>query len=355
MRFALAVSGGGDSAALMSLAAAYTARRRIRPTVLTVDHGLQPQSAVYAKQVVKWARGLGLETVVLTVKGEAPVSNIEDAAREARYRLMGEWCAKHNHLVLLLAHTREDQAETFLLRLARGSGVDGLSAMRPRTNFPFGPGPVLLRPLLGFARADLRQYLTARGASWIEDPMNADPRFARTKMRALLPALEDAGLSPERIAAAADHLSRARAALEEETEALLARAATFEKTSALIDARALHAAPREIGLRALAAALAKVAKPANAYRPRFARLERLFDALGGQNFAGSTLGGCRLAPAPKRQAAYGARTIVLEPEKPRRPTQAKDAPAKKTQAQKSAAAKTPASQGTRRRPARKRA
>jgi tRNA(Ile)-lysidine synthetase-like protein len=162
--------------------------------VLTVDHGLQPQSGVHAKQVVKWARELGLEAVVLTVKGETPVSNIEDAAREARYRLMGEWCAKHSTLVLLLAHTREDQAETFLLRLARGSGVDGLSAMRPRSNFPFGPGPVLLRPLLGFARADLRRYLSARGASWIEDPMNADERYDRSYLRhRVWPVLVDRG------------------------------------------------------------------------------------------------------------------------------------------------------------------
>lgn len=324
-RFAIAVSGGGDSIALMHLVARIVAKRRVKPTVLTVDHGLRPESAAQAKKVAAWAADAGLPAVILTWKGDLPEGSLEDGARIARYTLLGQWCTKNNAGALLLAHTREDQAETFLLRLARGSGVDGLSAMRPRAPFPFGAGPLLLRPLLGFPRAELRAYLRALKAPWLEDPMNADPRFARTKMRALLPQLEEAGLSLDRIAQAADHLSRARIALEEQTGAVTAKAVSFDpKGEALIDARALIGAPREIGLRVLAATLAQVsasttgAKKGTPYRPRFERLERLFDSIAGTGFKGATLAGCNIAPAPRRDQAFGPDTLRVSREGPRK-------------------------------------
>ena len=113
MRFALAVSGGGDSLALMHLVAAWTAKRRVKPPVLTVDHGLQKQSATNAHRVATWARAVGLEGVVLRVaRKDIPQTNIEDAAREARYRLMGDWCRTHNIAALLLAHTRDEDRKS---------------------------------------------------------------------------------------------------------------------------------------------------------------------------------------------------------------------------------------------------
>jgi tRNA(Ile)-lysidine synthase len=283
-----------------------------------VDHALREGSAGEAKKAAAAARKAGLPVHVLTRKGARPKSGIEALARDARYRLMGRWLKRHGIANLYVGHTLDDQAETFLLRLGRGSGLDGLSAMRALAPFPV-PGFEdlnLARPLLGIGRTNLRDYLKARRHDWLEDPMNSETRFARSRVRALLPVLEAAGLSPARIADAAGHLARARAALELATEAVLARAARADGKHVAVDAKALAAAPREIGLRALAALLMAVS--GEAYRPRFEALERLFDRLAqGKLGNGATLHGCRLYPAPRAARLFGAETLVLAKESSR--------------------------------------
>jgi tRNA(Ile)-lysidine synthase len=137
---AVAVSGGGDSIALMLLLAAWArAQETPAPIVLTVDHGLRKGSARDARNVLARSKAAGLEAHVLTWRGNKPSADIEAAARDARYRLLGMWCLAHRIRSLYVAHSLEDQAETFLLRLARGSGIDGLSAMAPVARFP-SPG-----------------------------------------------------------------------------------------------------------------------------------------------------------------------------------------------------------------------
>ena len=230
--FALAVSGGGDLVALMHLAADWLKSRGLplaRGSVLVVDHGLRAGSANDAAAAAAWARALGFAAHILRWRGAKPRSNVEDGARNARYRLLGDWCRANGIGNLLLAHTRDDQAETFLLRLGRGSGVDGLSAMRGRAPFPLAgyDGVEIVRPLLDFGRDELRAGLAARGIAWIDDPMNEDPRFARIRIRQAMPALEAAGLSAVRIVQAAKHLARAREALDAGTETFLARHVRF--------------------------------------------------------------------------------------------------------------------------------
>lgn len=297
---AVAVSGGGDSLALMHLLADFARARGLPPPiVLTVDHGLRPASGKEARQVAAWAKAAGLKAHILKWRGAKPARGLEAAAREARYRLMGTWLRKNAIATLFVGHTQDDQAETFLLRLARGSGLDGLSAMRALAPFPL-PGFETLslrRPLLALERDALRAFLTARGQAWLEDPMNQDTAFDRVKIRGARAALEAAGLSAARIAAAAAHLSRARAALEVMTEAVLARAARPVPEGVLLDPAALAAAPPEVALRALAAVLMAVSGAA--YRPRFESLERLLAALtsvGG--IRGQTLHGCHIGPVP---------------------------------------------------------
>lgn len=313
---AIGVSGGGDSVALMVLLARWAKSRHLPPpTILTVDHRLQPGSGEQAQAVVALAAGLGLECHVLLWRGKKPQSGIEGHAREARYRLMGNWCHKrrqgHRVSALYLAHSEDDQAETFLLRLARGSGLDGLAAMQPVAPFPLPgfAGLKLVRPLLGFSRDELRRFLTARRIPWHEDPMNGDERFARVRLRQALPVLDAAGLTPSRIAQAAAHLARARVALDAATDTLIAAATKAEKSRILLDGTLLLSAPREVGLRALARLLMQVS--GQGYRPRFAALESLYDALREPGFAGRTLHGCKLARVPKRAAIYGAETFVL--------------------------------------------
>ena len=317
---AVAVSGGGDSLALMHLLADWAkATEKTPPLVFTVDHGLKPESGRDAKRVAHWAKSLGLNCEILFALGPKPKSDIEAWARAQRFSLMGEALKRHKLAALYLAHHQDDQAETFLLRLARGSGLDGLSAMRKLCAFPL-PGFeafALARPLLDIRRAALSAFLEARGQPWLEDPMNGEPRFARNRIRALLPALEEAGLSVGRIADACAHMARAREALELATVAVLARACRKEGDMLLLDPVALSAAPREIGLRALAALLNTVSGAG--YRPRFESLERLFDALAADPgvWTGATLHGCRLKPAPRRHQAFGPKTLVIARESSR--------------------------------------
>lgn len=319
---AVAVSGGGDSLALMHLLTTWAkARDFAKPVVLIVDHALRDGSADEAKKAASIARKAGLQAHILTRKGKRPKSGIEALARDARYRLMGHWLKKHDIAHLYVGHTLDDQAETFLLRLGRGSGLDGLSAMRALAPYPV-PGfeeLSLVRPLLRIGRSDLRAYLKDRRQDWLEDPMNSETRFARSRVRALLPLLEAAGLSPGRIADAAAHLARARSALELATEAVLARAARADGQRVFLDAKALTAAPREMGLRALAALLMAVS--GEPYRPRFEALERLFDRLvQGKLGGGATLHGCKLFPPPRAEQVFGAETLILAKESSRKGT-----------------------------------
>ncbi len=316
------MSGGGDSVALLHMFASWAGRESgAAPVVLTVDHGLRAESAAEAELTVGWARALGLSTHILRWHGCKPEANVEDKARAARYRLLGAWCIKNGVRNLFLAHTEDDLAETFLLRLGRGSGVDGLSAMRARAPLPCPgfEGVQVVRPLLGISRAQLRAYLPAKGASWLEDPMNQDERFARSRIRKAMPALEAAGISPTRIAQAAQHLVRAREALDAATEEFLCRHARFEGDFALLDGAALARLPREIGLRALCAVLMRVGECV--YRPRFERLEALYDTVVPGEFAARTLLGCRVGRAPKAaRAAFGPPTLLIAREQPRRST-----------------------------------
>ena len=313
---AIAVSGGGDSVALMHLLANWARRRkRPAPAIVTVDHGLRAGSAGDARKVVRWAKLAGLKSHALRWEGPHPNSDIEAAARQARYRLMGEWARANDIDGLYVAHTLDDQAETFLLRLIRGSGLDGLSAMRTVAPYPV-PGfreLRLVRPLLSFERAHVRAHLKARKVQWIEDAMNDDERFARVRLRKAWPALEGAGLSKFRVAAAAAHLARARDALEMVTDAVFRRAVRPSQVGVHVDGAALVSAPREIGLRALAQLLQLVSqKP---YRPRFERLERLYDGIAeGTIGGGCTLHGCRIAFVPKRDGAFGEGTLAIVPE-----------------------------------------
>jgi tRNA(Ile)-lysidine synthase len=318
--WAVAVSGGGDSLALMHLLRGFAkARGLAAPIALTVDHGLRKTSARDAGQVLAWAKQAGLAAHALTWRGQKPKSGIEAQARQARYRLMGDFLAKNKIATLFVGHNLDDQVETFLLRLARGSGLDGLAGMARCAPWPLPgfPGLALARPMLGLGRDKLRTYLLGLGQAWLDDPMNDDAAFDRVKIRKARAALTEAGLTPARIAAAASHLARARESLEIMTEAVLQRAAKpLQAGGILLDVAALAAAPREVGLRGLASVLMAVG--GQAYRPRFESLERLFDRITGAGLtAGATLHGCHLRPAGKALAPFSLAVMRENPRKTR--------------------------------------
>lgn len=294
---AVAVSGGSDSMALALLMRDWAATAGKRLTALTVDHGLRPESGEEAAQVAKWLASQRIDAVTLAWQGGKPQSNLQAAARIARYELMGDWCAANDVSSLALAHQLEDQAETFLLRLGRGSGVYGLAAMEPCLK-PSAPGaPWRIRPLLDVPKARLKATLEACCQEWIEDPSNLLAKYARVRVRALSEPLASVGITPERLAATAKHLARARSFIESQADAVLAESAELRLGGyCRVNVNRLVAAHEEVGLRALSRILMAVSGAD--YPPRFERLERLWSTLAsGSLGGGATLLGCRVKPA----------------------------------------------------------
>jgi len=309
--FAVGVSGGADSLALCLLAHQWARSVGGAVVALSVDHGLRAESAAEALQVAAWLTPYGIAHHILRWNGEKPSSGIQAAAREARYALMRDWCAAKGLLYLLLAHHQDDQAETFLLRLARGSGVDGLAAMAPRTAHA---EITLLRPLLDVPHARLVATLRAKGQPWIEDPSNASPAFQRARLRQKMPALAQEGLGGGCLAATARRLRRARHALDCATNELMVRAVTLDHHGfAWLTMADVRRAPDEIALR-LIARLCRTLGGA-LYPPRLDRLERLYGellaGLGGRR----TFSGCLIVP--KKQGLLVCREVArLSPSLP---------------------------------------
>lgn len=213
----LAVSGGPDSTALMWLAVRWRARRKHGPKLIavTVDHGLRPESAREAKAVARLARKLNIAHRTLRWTGKKPATGIQEAARAARYRLLADAARKASARDILTAHTLDDQAETVLFRMARGSGISGLRGMARETRL----GDLdLVRPLLAVPKSRLLATLASAKISFADDPSNRDPRFARPRLRELMPGLAAEGLDARRLAVLARRLARADQAIERVTD-----------------------------------------------------------------------------------------------------------------------------------------
>jgi tRNA(Ile)-lysidine synthase len=260
----LAVSGGPDSTALLHLAARWRTGRRAGPKLLavTVDHGLRPESAAEARAVARLARALGVSHRTLRWSGPKPKTGLQQAARRARYDLLAQAARRAGARHILTAHTADDQAETVLLRLLRGSGVSGLAAMSRVSPLPVGEGGmgiVLVRPFLGLAKARLLATLRRARLGFAEDPSNRDPRFTRPRLRALMPALAEEGLSAERLCLLASRVRRVEAAIEAMVAAAAPRV-TVTATNGPIafDAPALLRLPDEIVLRLVGRAVAEL-------------------------------------------------------------------------------------------------
>jgi tRNA(Ile)-lysidine synthase len=272
------------------LARAWAAGAGRAVEAVTVDHGLRAGSADEAADVASLCARLGVPHGILRWEDWDGRGNLQDHARRARRRLISDWARKRGLGAVALGHTLDDQAETLVMRLARGSGVDGLAAMAAESR---AGGVVWLRPMLGLRRADLRAWLSAEGVGWAEDPGNEDAGFARVRVRRALEVLETLGLGAERLAETAGRMGRARAALERATADLADLCAREgDAGDVTLDPGAMSAAPAEIRLRVLAAVLMRVSGAV--YRPRLARLEALMAAIGAGLGHGATLHGCVL-------------------------------------------------------------
>ncbi len=262
----LAVSGGPDSIALMWLAARWrrALARGPRLVAVTVDHGLRAEAAAEAREVKRLARTLDLEHRTLRWTGPKPKAGLPAAARLARYRLLAKAARQSRATHILTAHTRDDQAETLLMRMLRGSGLAGLAAMARETE---RDGVLLARPFLDVSKSQLIATLNKAKLGFADDPTNRDPHFTRPRLRALMPALAAEGGDPRNLARLASRLARANAAVEVLTDgaerylALRERAAPRSLLDAgsldsrSFDAEVFAAMPEEIRLRLLKRAI----------------------------------------------------------------------------------------------------
>jgi tRNA(Ile)-lysidine synthase len=246
----LAVSGGPDSTALLFLAANWRKARKHGPALLavTIDHGLRREAAAEARQVAQLARKLGVPHRTLRWTGAKPKSRLQEKARAMRYRLLAQAAAKSGASHILTAHTLDDQAETVLMRLLRGSGPAGLAGMTRVTRL----GDVMLtRPFLDIPKARLVATLRKAKIAFASDPSNRDPKFTRVRMRSLMPALAEEGLGARRLALLAQRLRRAEAALETAVDraAALTRGKWIPGEKIEMAAEHFAALPAEVALR----------------------------------------------------------------------------------------------------------
>ena len=291
----LAVSGGADSMALMNLAHLWRQGAGDEATcftVLSVDHGLREGSASETEWVAEQAREIGLPCAILRWQPGEKNSRIQEDARSARYSLMAGYAHANGLDALLTAHHLDDQAETLLMRLGRGSGLDGLAAIPEQGHWA---GLNVLRPLLDVPKARLVATLETLGIEWLEDPSNDDVRFERVRLRAAMEKLDELGIGADALARSAKRLRRAREALDEAAGSFLQQHAGLDDAGfCRIGADAFRQAPEEVALRAMARVIQGVGGQASP--PRLAKLEALLEALNAGDGAPLTLGGCQVVP-----------------------------------------------------------
>lgn len=283
-RIGIAVSGGPDSLALLLLGAA---ARPGQVEAATVDHGLRPESADETAMVAELCGRLDVpHSTLIADWPEPPSANIQAAARAMRYRLLNEWAIERGLHAIATAHHADDQAETLLMRLSRGAGVGGLGGTRARR--ALSEQVQLIRPLLGWRKAELAALVADAGLHPVDDPSNRDPRHDRSRIRALL--RENDWADPARLAASASAIRDADEALDWALAPLIGSRISRDGEALIIEPFDL---PRELKRRLLLAAFAELAAPP----PRGPELMRALDALeAGETTA---LSGLKLEGTPR--------------------------------------------------------
>lgn len=299
-RLAVAVSGGGDSVALCLLLQRYGAEI----TALTVDHGLRPGSRREAEKLGVLLSSKGIPHDILTWEGEKPATHVQERAREARYGLLLEACRKKKISALALGHNLEDQVETFWMRLAHGSGLDGLSGMAAER---MEGGVRMIRPLLSFRREALRRFCDEMKAPYVDDPSNENQKFLRVRLRQFEETLAAEGFTPERLSRTVEKLKSARAALDWMTEKALAECVMPTDRGLALKKDLWLRYPEEIRCRVVMRVLQQV-RPQD-YPAGSEALSRLCANIAQAGFSGQTLGGCILSPLKSGD-------ILIQPETP---------------------------------------
>jgi tRNA(Ile)-lysidine synthase len=292
-RIGVAVSGGGDSMALLDLLHLQAQHAKCEIAAVTVDHGLRRESAEEAQAVARFCQRREIAHDILTWCAPTGAGNLAAAAREGRYALMAQWAQSHGVVSIALGHTADDVAETLLMRLGRAAGLDGLAAMQQR----FERHSIRWqRPLLHRTRAELRAYLRNRSLEWADDPSNEDTRYTRTNARAVLPLLSDLGISAASLCHSADALAHARDALAHYTRSEAAQHIIQETGDLILPYQLSPPLPPEIERRLRVAALQWVG--CNPYPARRTAVAGLADDLLTQSRV--TIAGCLVTKSKER-------------------------------------------------------
>jgi len=286
---ALGVSGGADSLALALMFKEELPNRRL--VALTVDHGLRPSSTKEALYVGKVMQQFGIEHYILRWEGEKPVSGIEEQARIARYKLLCDWCKENNIRYLAIAHHLYDQAETFLMRLQRGSGLYGLAAMN---EISLKDNIFILRPFLNIVPQELKNFLQRRHINWVEDESNQCRDFLRVRMRQFLPILaKETGITPERLALAAENLQLSKTFIDDMIDKLIAeKVRFFEVYGCSFDCAAFDCWHDELKFHLLRKLIANIGE--GAYFLQKENLFLLIAAMKQEGFSCFTIGGVHI-------------------------------------------------------------
>lgn len=286
-RLGVAVSGGGDSVALLAALVEFVKSRDVALHVITVDHRLRPEAKHEIALVTDLCARWNLPHHVEYWTGWTGEGNLQAAAREARYGLMAAWAEAHQITHIALGHTADDQAETFVMRLARGAGVDGLSAMAKRR---VQHGVTWVRPFLQIERSTLRAYLRDCDIAWCEDPSNENRDFERVRVRDALGVLDGLGIKVSTLVDVAQNMTQAREALDWQTFLAARDAATLLHGAVAIDLRKFRLLPEEIARRLLVHAITWTAQCP--YPPRRDAVARTLKAI--RSGRGATLEGCQI-------------------------------------------------------------
>jgi tRNA(Ile)-lysidine synthase len=281
-RLAVAVSGGVDSVCLLH----WAVKSGLNVTALHVNHGLRDAADVETQYVVDLCKKLQIPYQVFYWTDDKPATGLEAAARDARYKFMTDWCLENNIDALMIAHQADDQIETFLMNLSRGSGVSGLSAMQPES---YRNGVKIVRPLLGIFRSELVKYCDENNIKYFDDEMNEDESYTRVKIRKNRHLLSDRlGISDNRILLAIENLSRARDALDSNIDSLVQ--SVLYDDYALFSDSFLFDLPPDIGLKFIGVLIQTIG--GNNYQPRLNSLVFALSKL--KSDCKFTLGHCTL-------------------------------------------------------------
>jgi len=289
----LALSGGGDSVALLHLLAAELGASRLRAAV--VDHALREGSKGDANRAAGFAQAIGIDAEILTLKWEESANRAQQAARDARYRALCNYARGEGLRVIATAHSADDQVETLLMRAASGSTWRGLAGISPfgfAPVWPEGRSISVARPLLNVRREPLRAYLRERSAAWIEDPANTNPKFARVRARQRLAELEEGGLEPMRFVRLAARLRARSEKLDIDAVELFSGAVDMDLTASIYRDR--WVGPREVRCRALSAIIAAVSGAAR--EPSWTDMEELERRVMARDHGGFTHSGVEFTP-----------------------------------------------------------